>query len=679
MGLGKTIQAIALMLRNPRPAKDAKLGSKEKPMPEEVSASTLVIAPLALIKQWESEIKTKVASSHRLRVLVHHGSNRTKSARELMRYDVVITTYQTVMSEHIPRGKENSEYANSEGGSGAGCHGVHWYRIILDEAHSIKNRNAKSSQACYALRSQYRWCLTGTPMQNNLDELQSLIRFLRIKPYDNLQNWREQIIEPMKRRRGGLAMRRLQLFLRAIMKRRTKDVLKQEGALTFGGKAALEKGKEARFNIVERKVETITVDFSQVERKFYDRLANKAESRIDRMIKNQKIDSISALVLLLRLRQSCNHPQLTRAGASKDGDTTVGGGAAAGKKASQFSSKAGSVNGDIGEGVEVEDVASLLGGLTVTAKQCDICKADLTDGEIQSGMIRCEDCEDNLVLVRRLRYPEYERTIKKSSKRRTNKDVADISSQMQKLSTNCSGSDSEEQGEWIVPQKQRSKAKFGRAGGSEDENADGGGQWLGSDDSTTDGDDEDDEDDNDQSVYDSFHSSREPRSLGNKDGSGAVQRIEVSDDEDNESSSESDVDNAYKYTGEVELLPSAKIRALLRILAKETKKHKVIVFSVFTSMLDIIEPILDDNGIVSTRYDGKLRNDVREANLNKLRNDKATRVLLCSLNCGSLGLNLTAASRVVILEPFWNPVGSFPSLKQHRLSNSHEPTSTSSH
>ena len=662
MGLGKTIQAIALMLRNPRPAKDAKLGSKEKPIPEEVSASTLVIAPLALIKQWESEIKSKVAPSHRLRVLVHHGSNRTKNARELMRYDVVITTYQTVMSEHVPRVKENSDYASNQSGSGAGCHGVHWYRIILDEAHSIKNRNAKSSQACYALRSQYRWCLTGTPMQNNLDELQSLIRFLRIKPYDDLHNWREQIIEPMKRRKGGLAMRRLQLFLRAVMKRRTKDVLKQEGALTFGGKAALDKGREACFNIVERRVETITVDFSHVERKFYDRLANKAESRIDRMIKNQKIDSISALVLLLRLRQSCNHPQLTRAGASKDRDAIVGGGAAAGKKASRSSSKSGSVNGDIGEGVEVDDIASLLGGLTVTTKQCDICKADLTDGEIQSGLIRCEECEDNLVLVRRLRYPENERTTKKSSKKKRNNDLADISLGMQRLSTNSNESDSEELGEWIVPEKQRSKAKLGRAGGSEDENADGGGQWLGSDDSTTDdndNDDDDNDDDNDQSVYDSFHSSKDPRGLGNKNDIGVAQAIDVSDDDDSESSSESGVDNAHKYTGEVELLPSAKIRALLSILARETKKHKVIVFSVFTSMLDIIEPILDDNGIVSTRYDGKLRNDVREANLNKLRNDKATHVLLCSLKCGSLGLNLTAASRVVILEPFWNPVWVF--------------------
>ena len=72
-------------------------------------------------------------------------------------------------------------------------------------------------------------------------------------------------------------------------------------------------------------------------------------------------------------------------------------------------------------------------------------------------------------------------------------------------------------------------------------------------------------------------------------------------------------------------------------------------------MLDLIEPFLKDESLKFTRYDGGMKNDLREASLDRLRNDKNTRILLCSLKCGSLGLNLTAASRVVILEPFWNP------------------------
>jgi len=100
------------------------------------------------------------------------------------------------------------------------------------------------------------------------------------------------------------------------------------------------------------------------------------------------------------------------------------------------------------------------------------------------------------------------------------------------------------------------------------------------------------------------------------------------------------------------------------ILKKDTPEHKVIVFSQFTSMLDLIEPFLRSGGYSFTRYDGSMRNDHREASLERLCNDKKTRVLLCSLKCGSLGLNLTAASRVVILEPFWNPVSTLSRGKE---------------
>jgi SNF2 family DNA or RNA helicase len=73
-------------------------------------------------------------------------------------------------------------------------------------------------------------------------------------------------------------------------------------------------------------------------------------------------------------------------------------------------------------------------------------------------------------------------------------------------------------------------------------------------------------------------------------------------------------------------------------------------------MLDLVEPFFcREPGFKFVRYDGKMKNDAREASLHSLRHDPHTRILLCSLKCGSLGLNLTAATRVVILEPFWNP------------------------
>jgi SNF2 family DNA or RNA helicase len=145
------------------------------------------------------------------------------------------------------------------------------------------------------------------------------------------------------------------------------------------------------------------------------------------------------------------------------------------------------------------------------------------------------------------------------------------------------------------------------------------------------------------------------------DSDNEVDSETVSEDSNSESDSEENSEESESGESDIEydasdLTPSTKIRQLLQILEKETPEHKVIVFSQFTSMLDLIEPFLRREKYNFTRYDGSMKNDHREASLQKLRDDKRTRVLLCSLKCGSLGLNLTAASRVVIMEPFWNPV-----------------------
>jgi SNF2 family DNA or RNA helicase len=122
-----------------------------------------------------------------------------------------------------------------------------------------------------------------------------------------------------------------------------------------------------------------------------------------------------------------------------------------------------------------------------------------------------------------------------------------------------------------------------------------------------------------------------------------------------------------------DLMVSTKIRHLLSILNRDASKHKYIVFSFFTSMLDLIEPFLKQDGLVYTRYDGAMRNDLREASLERLRNHSKTRILLCSLRAGSLGLNLTAASRVVILEPFWNPFVEEQAIDRvHRLNQTQD-------
>ncbi|KAI1741614.1 hypothetical protein F4680DRAFT_414540 [Xylaria scruposa] len=676
MGLGKTLQSISLILTNAKPA-DKHPG---------VEKTTLVVAPLALIRQWEAELKEKVEDSHKLKVLVHHGPQRTKSFEDLRRYDVVITTYQILVSEH--------NHCNDK--VKAGCFGLHWYRVILDEAHTIKNRNAKATKACYELRSVYRWCLSGTPLQNNLDELQSLVKFLRIQPYDDLREWREHFELPMKNGKGHVAIRRLHSVLQCFMKRRTKDILKEDGALNTGPSEGNndekdEKSATSGFKVTERKVVSIAAQFAPAERRFYDRLEKRTDKSLEAMMRS-KVNYASALVLLLRLRQACNHPKLVEGKLEKDKDAL----------SEEVRPKKNNT--------DVDALADLLGGLDVEAKHCEICGWELDEEHRQPGSDKCKACFADLEYFKHheeggdLKAPKTKTRHKKKAKKVVNeKPIAEevetetfVKRKPRNRRAIVDSDDEEEEGEWIVSGDEQGSLRLGKAGGTDDENAEGEGETINSEDSEEEESQggsrldsfivDDDEDtkpedlkraieasDSDLESISAMHARlsqrRSQRSEQTDEGSDADSEsdsgsVTVSDEGISESElhndSDSDSDNSVYYRRNrrqqvPHVLASAKIRQLISILHEEVQEHKFIVFSQFTSMLDLVEPFLRKEGLKYVRYDGGMKNDAREASLHSLRNDKNTRVLLCSLRCGALGLNLTAASRVVILEPFWNP------------------------
>lgn len=701
MGLGKTLQSISLILINQKPAD--KFPGVEK--------TTLVVAPLALIRQWEAELKERVTESHRMKVLVHHGPQRTKRFEDLRKYDVVITTYQILVSEFSHTTKTHK----------VGCFGLHWYRVILDEAHTIKNRNAKATKACCELQSIYRWCLSGTPMQNNLDELQSLVKFLRIAPYDDLREWKDHFDLPIKNGKGEVAMRRLHGLLQCFMKRRTKEILKEAGALSTGKKG--EDGKEdatASFKVTERKVVTVAAEFTPAERRFYDRLEQRTDKSIEKMMKN-KLNYASALVLLLRLRQACDHPKLVEGKLEKDKDA--------------LSEETKPKKGD----ADVDALADLLGGLDVEVKHCDICGWELDHEMRQPGTDKCKACYEDLQYFKHyenggdLKTPKIRSRKKKSKAKEVKKakkvkkvkrlpkvveeqveSEADVQVVKKRKPRNrravLDSDDEDEEADWIVSGDEQGPLRLGKAGGTDDENAEGDADTINSEDT-------EDEESQDGSRLSSFivddgndtkpedlrkaieasDSEDDLESVSGIQSEMSKVKLEDSDEEDDdteagdndgdddgedadsESESESESDSGiseselisdtdsdsessvvYSRSGRrmektPPVLASAKIRQLITILHEEVHEHKFIVFSQFTSMLDLVEPFFRKEGIKYTRYDGSMKNDAREEALNNLRNNPRTRVLLCSLRCGALGLNLTAASRVIILEPFWNP------------------------
>jgi len=155
MGLGKTIQTIATMVRNP--STDRKI------------RNTLIILPLPLLQQWKEEIELK----SNLSVLIYHGPKRTKSINQLKAVDVVLTTYSIVgneasgMIEPPKRRKKTDDFVDDDEEDEKPrlkqkglLFKVHWYRCVLDEAAIIRNKSTKSHKACMLLNADIKWCLS---------------------------------------------------------------------------------------------------------------------------------------------------------------------------------------------------------------------------------------------------------------------------------------------------------------------------------------------------------------------------------------------------------------------------------------------------------------------------------------------------------------------------------------
>lgn len=181
MGLGKTIQAIALMVA--RPPTD----------PEK--HPVLIVCPKALMDQWRLEIQRHIRpGTDQLSVFIFHGDTRNSPWRVLKTKDVIITTFGTLTANFKltleaqkleKEGRDSSLVKKIQEQAVLFLPVSKFHRVIVDEAQNIKNPLAKSTKACSSVNATYRWCLTGTPMMNRLEDFQSLLGYLRIRPYNN--------------------------------------------------------------------------------------------------------------------------------------------------------------------------------------------------------------------------------------------------------------------------------------------------------------------------------------------------------------------------------------------------------------------------------------------------------------------------------------------------------------
>ena len=258
MGLGKTVQAIAVMLEH---------------APQ---GAALVVAPTSVCHNWAAEIE-RFAPSLSVRQFSDAG-DRTALVKSLGPFDVLVTSY----------GLLNQEAALlSE---------TPWRIAILDEAQAIKNAATKRAQASMRLQADFRLALTGTPVENYLEELWSLFHFINPGLLGSLESFRKRFVLPIER--GDRAAKQaLKALVGPFILRRTKSAVLTE--------------------LPPRTEQTILVDLDDDERALYEALRRRAIERIENLPDDASAQrKIHILAEITRLRRACCHPSLAASDAT---------------------------------------------------------------------------------------------------------------------------------------------------------------------------------------------------------------------------------------------------------------------------------------------------------------------------------------------------------------------------
>jgi DNA repair protein RAD5 len=567
MGLGKTIEMLSLMHSHRsevalQAAESAPTSVNTLPrLPKSTSGvesapcTTLVVAPMSLLAQWESEA-VKASEPGTLKTLVYYGSDKVANLRNLCceanassAPNLIITSYGIVLSEF-----NQVTTRGGDRGAHGGLFSLEYFRVILDEAHFIKNRQSKTAKACYEISAQHRWVLTGTPIVNRLEDLFSLVRFLRVEPWANFSFWKTFITVPFESKDFIRALDVVQTVLEPLVLRRTKDMKTPDG--------------QALVPLPPRTIEVEELQLSKQEREVYDYIYTRAKKTFNATMEAGTVlkSYTTIFAQILRLRQSCCHPVLThnKAIAEEEDDAAaaadIANGLADDMDLSELIERFTSDS-------EEHDIANKYGAHVLQQIQieanneCPICSEEPM---IEPAVTGCWHSACKQCLLDYIEHQKDKHTLP--------------------LCFNCR-----------EPINQRDIFEIVR------------------------------HDNNDDDLYSATQT--------NDNFAPRISLVRIG--------------NAS----------SAKIAALtthLIALRRDSPTIKSVVFSQFTSFLDLIAPALARASIPTLRFDGAMTQKARAATIVEFTKHNQGIVLLLSLRAGGVGLNLTAASNVFMMDPWWS-------------------------
>ncbi|KAF8978355.1 hypothetical protein BGZ46_006567 [Entomortierella lignicola] len=500
------------------------------------SHATLIICPLSTVQNWEEQFEAHVKKDA-LMVYVYHGGQRVSDPGFLAKHDVVITTYNLLGTEFSKECK-GRETENGPSKCPSALQRIDWFRVVLDEAHIIKEVTTIQSRAACALTAERRWCLTGTPVQNKLDDLFALVKFLRMQPFDEKAHWALYIAKPIKAA-NPIGISRLQTLMKVITLRRTKTQM-------VDGKPLLD--------LPARTDHMRVLELSLSERQMYHRMEQSAKKTVDQIVQENKIMKNYAHILgaILKLRQICAHYALVK---------------------------------NLGDDLDTSGEFNLMKASTILAllqdsgnDQCNYCFQGSTPTPIVTRCehIYCPECVKRLNPVSFMLIQKGNANVSVSPELKTDFACPQCSFVLRPVDLIQIQDDSEDK-----------VAVTAIGGGHEHVRTDENGMFI--------------------------HSTK------------------------------------------VKALIDDLVQA--RDISKESGDPlvKSVVFSQWTSMLDLIEDGLNENHIKFTRLDGTMQRNDRTTSMIRFKERADVSVILISLKAGGVGLNLTSAQRVYLMDPHWNP------------------------